>query len=77
MGDQFRLPLNAVNPIVLLLLLLGCSPSALIEQTNTPEEGNRDPRVVPEVFRTEWLCVWITVDVLMGRETGTLPLCGV
>ena len=38
-------------------LLLGCSLSALIGQTSTPEEGNRGSWVVPEVFRTEWLYV--------------------
>ena len=35
----------------------GLLPSALIEQTSTPEGGSRGPRVVPQVFRTEWLCV--------------------
>ena len=40
-----------------LLLLLGCSLSVLIEQTSTLEEGNRRSRAVPEVSRTEWLCV--------------------
>ena len=36
----------------------------MIEQTSTPEEGNRWSRAVPEVFRGE------CVGVLMGRVTG-------
>ena len=59
------------------LFLLGCSPSALIELTSTPEEGNRASQAVPEVFCTEWLCiVWCIVCVLMLQSGHVLDVSG-
>jgi len=43
-----------------------------MEQTSTPEEGNRGSRAIPEIIRIEVVCV----SVSMNRVTGTLPLCG-
>ena len=51
------MPLPHAHQPVQLLLLLGCSLLVLIELTSSPEEGNSGSRAVPEVYRTEWLCV--------------------